>query len=59
MQTTLRAFVTLEHLLLRRGNHTARRNAWSAVLEDRKRAKARTEAERVLEAATTRSSAAT
>lgn len=59
MQTTLRAFVNLEHLLLSRGNRTARRNAWTAVLEDRQRARARTEAQHVLEAATTRSSAAT
>ncbi len=59
MQTTLRAFVQLEHMLLRRGNRTARRNAWTAVLEDRRRARARTEAQHVLEAATTRSSAAT
>ncbi|MBR7673761.1 hypothetical protein KDA82_12180 [Streptomyces daliensis] len=59
LQTTLRALESLESLLLRRGNLTARRNAWTAVLEDRQRAKARTEAQRILEAAKTRTPAAT
>ncbi|NJP99737.1 SCO2195 family GlnR-regulated protein [Streptomyces zingiberis] len=50
---------TVEGLLLRRGHLTARRNAWTAVLEDRRRARARTEAEHVLEAVATRASQAT
>ena len=44
---TLRA---VEALLLRSGQQTARRNAWTAVLEDRRRAKDRREAQYVLEA---------
>ncbi|MEU2431715.1 MULTISPECIES: hypothetical protein [unclassified Streptomyces] len=50
---TLRA---VESVLLRGGQRTARRNAWTAVLEDRRRAKDRVEAEHVLEATLTRSS---
>lgn len=56
MTGTLR---TLEGLLLGRGQLTARRNAWTAVLEDRRRARARAEAAQVLEAAASRSSRAT
>ncbi|MDJ1137024.1 hypothetical protein [Streptomyces iconiensis] len=48
MRPTLRALAGLEHLLLGNGHRTARRNAWTAVLEDRSRARARTEAEHVL-----------
>ncbi|MDT0379634.1 hypothetical protein RM572_12745 [Streptomyces sp. DSM 42041] len=47
MRTALR---TLEGLLLDGGGRTARRNAWQAVLEDRSRARARAEAERLLTA---------
>lgn len=47
MRTALR---TLEGLLLDGGRHTARRNAWQAVVEDRRRARARAEAERLLTA---------
>ncbi|MFF1460723.1 hypothetical protein [Streptomyces sp. NPDC058330] len=45
--TALRA---VESLLLSSGQRTARRNAWNAVLEDRRRAKDRVEAEHVLQA---------
>ncbi|ARI54911.1 MULTISPECIES: hypothetical protein [Streptomyces] len=45
--TALRA---VESLLLSSGQRTARRNAWTAVLEDRRRAKDRVEAEYVLDA---------
>ncbi|MEU2514411.1 SCO2195 family GlnR-regulated protein [Streptomyces syringium] len=44
------ALRALEGLLLRGGQRTARRNAWTAVLEDRRRAKDRREAQHVLEA---------
>ncbi|WP_333741423.1 SCO2195 family GlnR-regulated protein [Streptomyces sp. IBSBF 2806] len=47
--TALRA---VESLLLSSGQRTARRNAWTSVLEDRRRAKDRVEAQRVLEAVT-------
>jgi hypothetical protein len=59
VRTTLRTLQRFESLLMLPGHRTARRNAWSAVLEDRRRARARTEAQRVLEAATGRRSAAT
>ncbi len=49
------AFRGLESLLM----SGARRNAWTAVLEDRKRAKDRVETEHVLEAAATRTPQAT
>ncbi|WP_423835915.1 hypothetical protein [Streptomyces endophytica] len=39
---------------MRGGQRTARRNAWTSVLEDRRRAKDRHEAAYVLEAAATR-----
>ncbi|CBG73690.1 MULTISPECIES: hypothetical protein [Streptomyces] len=45
------ALRAVESLLLSSGQRTARRNAWTSVLEDRRRAKDRFEAERVLEAA--------
>ncbi|MFD0025127.1 hypothetical protein [Streptomyces sp. NPDC058382] len=45
--TALRA---VESLLMSSGQRTARRNAWTAVLEDRRRAKDRVESEYVLEA---------
>ncbi|MGW7365810.1 SCO2195 family GlnR-regulated protein [Streptomyces sp. NPDC054841] len=50
------ALRALESVLLRGGQRTARRNAWAAVLEDRRRAKDRVEAQHVLEAVATRSS---
>ncbi|AGP58491.1 MULTISPECIES: hypothetical protein [Streptomyces] len=53
------ALLVLEGLLLRGGQRTARRNAWTAVLEDRRRAKDRDEAEHVLEAVSTGASQAT
>ncbi|AEW93685.1 MULTISPECIES: SCO2195 family GlnR-regulated protein [Streptomycetaceae] len=43
------ALRAVESLLLRGGQRTARRNAWTAVLEDRKRARARREAQSVLD----------
>lgn len=46
--TALRA---VESLLLSGGQRTARRNAWTSVLEDRRRAKDRVEAQRILEEA--------
>ena len=51
MRTTLRALEGLEQFLLAGGRRTARRNAWTAVLEDRRRARARHEVEQVFEAA--------
>jgi hypothetical protein len=47
---TLRA---IESLLMSSGQRTARRNAWTSVVEDRRRAKDRVEAQRVLEQALT------
>ena len=44
--TALRA---VESLLMSSGQRTARRNAWTSVLEDRRRAKDRVEAQRVME----------
>ncbi|MFC5724096.1 hypothetical protein ACFP1Z_28405 [Streptomyces gamaensis] len=44
------ALRALEMVLLRTGHRTARRNAWIAVLEDRRRAKDRREAQHLLEA---------
>ncbi|MEW2074145.1 hypothetical protein ACFZAG_11895 [Streptomyces sp. NPDC012403] len=46
--TALRA---VESLLMSGGQRTARRNAWTSVLEDRRRAKDRLEAQRVLDQA--------
>ncbi|MFF9686177.1 hypothetical protein [Streptomyces sp. NPDC014623] len=45
--TALRA---VESLLMSSGQRTARRNAWTAVLEDRRRAQDRVEVEYVLKA---------
>ena len=45
------ALRALEAVLMRGEQRTARRNAWTAVLEDRGRARARTETAHVLEAA--------
>ncbi|MEU9061625.1 hypothetical protein AB0D13_22895 [Streptomyces sp. NPDC048430] len=45
--TALRA---VESLLMSSGQRTARRNAWTAVLEDRRRAQDRVEVEHVLKA---------
>ncbi|MFH8367370.1 hypothetical protein [Streptomyces sp. NPDC018031] len=53
------ALLLLEGLLFGGGQRTARRNAWSAVLEDRRRAKDRREAEHVLEAVSARAPQAT
>jgi hypothetical protein len=48
--TVTGALRAVEAFLLRGGQQTARRNAWTAVLEDRRRAKDRREAQHVLEA---------
>ncbi|WP_030256824.1 hypothetical protein [Streptomyces violens] len=53
------ALRAMESLLMRNGQRTARRNAWTAVLEDRRRAEDRRAAQHVLEAAATRSTSAT
>lgn len=53
------ALRAVESLVLAGGQRTARRNAWTAVLEDRRRAKDRVEAEYVLEAAADHCSQAT
>ncbi|GAA3173346.1 MULTISPECIES: hypothetical protein [Streptomyces] len=53
------ALRAVEALLLGGGQRTARRNAWDAVLEDRRRAGERQEAQDVLEAAATRRPRAT
>lgn len=53
------ALRALDALLMRGEQRTARRNAWAAVLEDRGRARARTETEQVLEAAAERAPLAT
>ncbi|WP_307717870.1 hypothetical protein [Streptomyces sp. V4I23] len=50
------ALRAMESLLLGGGQRTARRNAWSAVLEDRRRAKDRVEVQHVLEAVAARTS---
>lgn len=50
------ALRAVESLLLSSGQRTARRNAWTAVLEDRRRAKDRVESEYVLEAVADRRS---
>ncbi|MEU6540292.1 hypothetical protein [Streptomyces sp. NPDC047000] len=46
------ALRAVESLLMSGGQRTARRNAWTAVLEDRRRAKDRVETQRVLERTT-------
>lgn len=43
------ALRAVEALLLSGGQRTARRNAWTSVLEDRRRATARIEAQRAFE----------
>nr|BFD85228.1 hypothetical protein StreXyl84_46290 [Streptomyces sp. Xyl84] len=43
------ALRAVESLLMSGGQRTARRNAWTSVLEDRRRAKDRVEAERALD----------
>ncbi|WP_330176170.1 hypothetical protein OG875_23315 [Streptomyces sp. NBC_01498] len=48
------ALRAMESLLLSSGQRRARRNAWTAVLEDRRRAQDRVEAQHVLEAASGR-----
>ncbi|MGD9482035.1 hypothetical protein WDH52_02050 [Streptomyces sp. TRM70308] len=53
------ALRALETVLLRGGHRTARRNAWAAVLADRRRARDRQEAVRALEAAAEGSPSAT
>jgi hypothetical protein len=53
------ALRAVESLLLAGGQRTARHNAWSAVLEDRRRAKDRAEAQSVLDAVSAPSSRAT
>ncbi|MFF3494934.1 hypothetical protein ACFYWS_26715 [Streptomyces sp. NPDC002795] len=52
--TVTDALRAVESLLMSSGQRTARRNAWTSVLEDRRRAKDRFEAQRVLEAAASR-----
>ncbi|WP_338676268.1 hypothetical protein V1460_27285 [Streptomyces sp. SCSIO 30461] len=54
--TFTQALRAVESVLLRGGQSTARRNAWIAVLENRRLAKDRVEAEHVMEAALTRPS---
>lgn len=49
------ALRAMEAILLRGGQRTARRNAWTAVLEDRRRAKDRVETQHVIEAVAARS----
>ncbi|MCQ4081621.1 hypothetical protein NGB36_13640 [Streptomyces sp. RB6PN25] len=53
------ALRVVEAFLLRGGQQTARRNAWTAVLEDRRRAKDRRDAQHVLEALSSKRSANT
>ena len=53
------ALRVVESLLLSGGQRTARRNAWTAVQEDRRRARDRVEAQHVLEAVSDRTSRAT
>ncbi|MEU8890995.1 hypothetical protein [Streptomyces sp. NPDC048442] len=50
------ALRAVESLLIGTGQRTARRNAWTAVLEDRRRAKDRVETQHVLEAVSARTS---
>jgi hypothetical protein len=45
------ALRAVESLLMSSGQRTARRNAWTSVLEDRRRAKDRVETQRVLDEA--------
>ncbi|MEU9383461.1 hypothetical protein AB0D38_21840 [Streptomyces sp. NPDC048279] len=48
------ALRAVESLLMSGGQRTARQNAWTSVLEDRRRAKDRVEAQRFLEQVTGR-----
>ncbi|QGV82833.1 hypothetical protein EIZ62_24110 [Streptomyces ficellus] len=57
--TVTDALRAVESLFLRGGQRTARRNAWTSVLEDRRRARDRVEAQHVLEAVAGRTSRAT
>ncbi|MEU6058159.1 hypothetical protein [Streptomyces sp. NPDC047097] len=57
--TVTGALRAVEALLLGAGQRTARRNAWTSVLEDRRRAQDRVEAQHVLEAARERGPRAT
>lgn len=50
------ALRAVEALLMGNGQRIARRNAWTAVLEDRRRARDRAETEQVLEAVAARTS---
>ncbi|HWU06343.1 MAG TPA: hypothetical protein VN520_08150 [Streptomyces sp.] len=50
LPTVTTALRAVESLLMSSGQRTARRNAWTAVLEDRRRAQDRVEAEYVLKA---------
>jgi hypothetical protein len=56
LPTVTDALRTVESLLIGTGQRTARRNAWTAVLEDRRRAKDRVETQHVLEAVSARTS---
>ncbi|MFF5566705.1 hypothetical protein ACFY7Z_12830 [Streptomyces sp. NPDC012623] len=53
------ALRAVETLLLGGGQRTARRNAWTAVLEDRSRARDRVETQHLLEAVSDATSHAT
>ncbi|WMX47428.1 hypothetical protein [Streptomyces roseicoloratus] len=53
------ALRAVESVLMARGQRTARRNAWTSVLEDRRRAKDRVEAQHVMEAVAGRASLGT
>ena len=53
------ALRVVEAFLLGGGQQTARRNAWNAVLEDRRRAKDRRDAQHVLDALSSKRSAHT
>ncbi|MEU8622152.1 hypothetical protein [Streptomyces sp. NPDC048623] len=57
--TVTGALRAVESVLLAGGQRTARRNAWTSVLEDRRRAKDRVEAEHVMEAVEGRASRGT
>ncbi|WP_256104503.1 hypothetical protein [Streptomyces sp. ODS05-4] len=57
--TVTGALRAVEALLLGAGQRTARRNAWTSVLEDRRRAADRVAAQHVLEAASDRTPRAT
>ncbi|UNO42479.1 hypothetical protein [Streptomyces sp. MST-110588] len=53
------ALRAVESVLMRGGQRTARRNAWTSVLEDRRRARDRREALHVLEAVASEGPSAT